>query len=346
MEPVDALQILAVEDDHDLAGLLKMLLNNKLAADVTIAEDCASARNILSASNFDLITLDYQLPDGNGLQLLEEITSQKDHPPVVMVTGKGDEKTAVDAFLAGAAGYVMKDTRLSIMLPAVIEKALDLKYASELLRVSEVRYRRLFEAAKDGILILDAETGQITDVNPFITNLLGYTSEEVLGKHLWEVGPFKDIPLSKELFSELQLKECIRYERLPLETKGGLRIDVEFVSNVYSADHTKVIQCNIRDIRVRKTAEEESQRVNAALEGFASTVSHDLRGPLANIGLASTTLMDLLAAPQTDKTRSEEIQVAEMLQKSSERSMNLVEKLLGLAEAGLNRPGFPGGSIF
>ena len=266
MEPVNALQILVVEDDHDFAALLRLLLGNKLAAEVTIAEDCASARNILSSSSFDLITLDYQLPGGNGLQLLEEITSQKDHPPVVMVTGKGDEGTAVNAFGAGAAGYVMKDTRLSVMLPAVIEKALAVKYATESLQGSELRYRRLFEASKDGILILDAETGRITDVNPFLFDLLGYTRDEVLGKCLWEIGTFKDMPLSRELFSELQLKEYIRYERLPLETKEGERIDVEFVSNVYSADRKKVIQCNIRDITVRKTVEEALEKITSIVD--------------------------------------------------------------------------------
>jgi len=130
------------------------------------------------------------------------------------------------------------------------------KHSAEALRASELRYRRLFETAKDGILILDAHTGQITDVNPFLVNLLGYSYDEFIGTPLWEIGPFKDIKECKLAFIELQEKEYIRYESLPLETKDGRSIAVEFVSNVYGlSGGTRVIQCNIRDITKRKEAE-------------------------------------------------------------------------------------------
>jgi PAS domain S-box-containing protein len=130
-----------------------------------------------------------------------------------------------------------------------------------LLRASELRYRRLFETAKDGILILDAKTGEITDVNPFLLDLLDYTYDEFIGARLWEIGPFKDIKECKLAFVELQEKEYIRYESLPLETKDGQSVAVEFVSNVYGlSGGTKVIQCNIRDITKRKQAEEALHR--------------------------------------------------------------------------------------
>lgn len=125
----------------------------------------------------------------------------------------------------------------------------------ETLQASETRYRRLFEAAQDGILILDADTGQITDVNPFLTDLLGYAHAELVGKTLWEIGPFKNVQASQVAFAELQSKAYIRYEDLPLETHDGQRIDVEFVSNIYLVDDQRVIQCNIRDITARKQGE-------------------------------------------------------------------------------------------
>ncbi|CAK8723995.1 hypothetical protein GCAAIG_13945 [Candidatus Electronema halotolerans] len=112
---------------------------------------------------------------------------------------------------------------------------------------SEIRYRRLFEAARDGILILDAKTGKIADVNPFLIEMLGYSREDFLGKNLWEIGAFKDIDASKSAFSELKQKRYVRYNDLPLETKDGRLIAVEFVSNVYLAGQDEVIQCNIRD---------------------------------------------------------------------------------------------------
>ena len=120
---------------------------------------------------------------------------------------------------------------------------------------SELRYRRLFEAAQDGILILDAETGAITDVNPFLVNMLGYSRDEFIKKKLWEVGAFRDVEASKEAFEALQRNEYIRYEDLPLKGKDGRLIQVEFVSNVYLVENEKVIQCNIRDITERKQAE-------------------------------------------------------------------------------------------
>lgn len=125
---------------------------------------------------------------------------------------------------------------------------------------SETRYRRLFESAQDGILILDADIGEIFDVNPFLTKLLGYSPEELIGKKLWEIGLFKDIAASRKAFEELQMKEYIRYECLPLEKKEGGPVEVEFVSNVYWVDHKKIIQCNIRDITKRKETEEDLKK--------------------------------------------------------------------------------------
>jgi PAS domain S-box-containing protein len=120
---------------------------------------------------------------------------------------------------------------------------------------SELRYRRLFESAKDGILILDAITGKIIDANPFLINLLGFTKEEFIEKEIWQIGLFRDIAANKEKFQELKQQEYVRYENLPLETADGRKINVEFVSNVYLENHKKIIQCNIRDITERKKKE-------------------------------------------------------------------------------------------
>ncbi|NDU79770.1 MAG: EAL domain-containing protein [Ferrovum sp.] len=132
--------------------------------------------------------------------------------------------------------------------------------ALESLRASESSYRRLFETAQDGILLLNANTAQVEDVNPYLINLLGYTHAEFLGKKLWELGPFSDIAESREMFEEVQTKGYVRYEDLPLKTKTGVHIAVEFVSNTYDCDGTQIIQCNIRNITQRKAAEMEIQR--------------------------------------------------------------------------------------
>lgn len=134
---------------------------------------------------------------------------------------------------------------------------IELKEANESLQLNrETHYRHLFESAKDGILMLDAETGKITDVNPFLIELLGYSKEEFLEKAIWEIGFLKDIVANKEKFAELQKKRVIRYDDLPLESSKGKMIYVEFISNKYTVDNHKVIQCFIRDITEKKLAEE------------------------------------------------------------------------------------------
>ncbi|CAK0781347.1 hypothetical protein CCP4SC76_7840006 [Gammaproteobacteria bacterium] len=143
-----------------------------------------------------------------------------------------------------------------------------LKRANEQLQTSELRYRRLFEAAKDGILILDAETGRVEDANPFLIELLDYPREEVIGKHLWELGGLRHVAANRENFRLLQLHEYLRYEDLPLETSTGKNLSVEFISNVYQVDHARVIQCNIRDITARKLAED---KLRLAASVFASS---------------------------------------------------------------------------
>lgn len=148
------------------------------------------------------------------------------------------------------------------------------------LTFSELRYRRLFETAQDGILILDADTGQIVDVNPFLKELLGYSKKEFLGKKLWQIGIFKDIVKSKTSFRQLQMQGYIRYKDLPLQTKSGRSIDVEFISNVYMVEQQKVIQCNIRDITDRRKAEKLAQSKTEELERLSKEQQETKRAML------------------------------------------------------------------
>jgi diguanylate cyclase (GGDEF)-like protein/PAS domain S-box-containing protein len=143
---------------------------------------------------------------------------------------------------------------------------------------SEIKYRRLFETALDGILILDGESGKITDVNPFLLKMLGYSRDELMGKKLWEIGAFTDIERSKQAFKQLKRNSHIRYENLPLVTKNGHPFAVEFISNVYLADGKRVIQCNIRDITEREQLKQKLQEMatHDPLTGLPNrTLLHD-----------------------------------------------------------------------
>ena len=176
----------------------------------------------------------------------------------VLVRSGGMITLAVVALIGAVIGWLgdLRERQLKRELAARqrVEKAL---------QDSELRFRRLFETAHDGILLLDADTGQITELNPFLIDMLGYSRDEFLGKKLWEIGAVKDSETSQIAFRELQEKGYIRYENLPLQTQDGRRIHVEFVSNVYQVDDTRVIQCNIRDITRRK---ERSEALTASLK--------------------------------------------------------------------------------
>jgi two-component system, cell cycle sensor histidine kinase and response regulator CckA len=202
------------------------------------------------------------------------------------------------------------------------------RHTKAALRDSENRYQRLFETAKDGILILDFGTGQITDVNPFLIEMLGYTHCEFVGRKLWEIGLFKDTVASQSAFSDLRAKGVIRYEDLPLETKDGRQIAVEFVSNVYTVDGTLVVQCNIRDITQRKHTEEalqEQLRQTHKLEAvgrLAGGVAHDFNNLLAVIlGSSELLLADL---PACDPRRK----YIEDITDASKRAAILTRQLL------------------
>ncbi|HEX5273169.1 MAG TPA: PAS domain S-box protein, partial [Gemmataceae bacterium] len=201
----------------------------------------------------------YQLGDGQWdipqlRELLEEVLPRDSHFDDFEVEhdfpGLGRR-----TMLLNGRRLVVDGGREGLILLA-LEDVTERRQAAHALEVSETRYRRLFETAQDGILILDALTRRILDANPFLAEMLGYSLAELIGKELWEIGLFRDIEANKVAFRQLQAEGYIRYDDLPLLTKDGRHIDVEFVSNVYPVDGRQVIQCNIRDVTARKRAEE------------------------------------------------------------------------------------------
>jgi two-component system cell cycle sensor histidine kinase/response regulator CckA len=209
--------------------------------------------------------------------------------------------------------------------------------SEEALRDSEARYRRLFEAARDGILILDAKTGSITDVNPFLLELLEYSRAELLGKPLWDIGLFKDVEASKAAFRELQAKQYIRYEDLPLKTRAGRCINVEFVSNVYGVNSRKVIQCNIRDITQRKDAEQLEQRRRQgqkmeAVGQLAGGLAHDFNNLLGVI-LGYCEILE----EQSDLTQPNRKMIVE-IHTAGASAKNLTQRLLAFSRRQVLQP--------
>lgn len=187
------------------------------------------------------------------------------------------------------ARRVQQDSEPSHLILLAIEDITERKQAEATLIASELSYRRLFETARDGILILNGD-GQIVDSNPFMTEILGYTRGELLGKELWQIGLFDDIQASRDAFGTLMGEGYVRYDHLPLKTKDGRAAEVEFISNAYRIDGRRVFQCNIRDITERREMErqivqqtDELKVADRRKDEFLTMLSHELRNPLAPI---------------------------------------------------------------
>jgi PAS domain S-box-containing protein len=271
---IEKLTVLVVEDNPADVDLMRELLPKagSVIFHIESVSRLSEALARLEAGGIDLALIDLGLPDSQGLGTFRKLRQAAPDLAMIVLTGNDDQETAVAAVREGAQDYLVKSEVGGNMLVRAARYAIERKRAEHDLLASETRYRRLFESAKDGILILDAGTGQIVDVNPFLVDLLGFTHEYFLGRKLWEIGLFKDIAASEAAFIEMQEKGYEGYEDLPLETRDGRRVDVEFISNVYLVDSTKVVQCNIRDVSERKRAEEERTRLAMAVEQAAEAI--------------------------------------------------------------------------
>jgi PAS domain S-box-containing protein len=202
---------------------------------------------------------------------------------------------------------------------------------------SEVRYRRLFESAQDGIAILDPKTGTITEVNPYLIKLLDYPKTYFVGKALWEIGLFNDIEASRKAFKELQVNKYVRYDDLPLKSRDGRAISVEFVSNVYGVKGNQVIQCNIRDISARKSNEEVGRRLlqaqkMEAIGQLAGGVAHDFNNLLQIILGYSVILRERVDLPEPVRT------MIAAMGEAGTSAKNLTQRLLAFSRQQVLQP--------
>ena len=236
------------------------------------------------------------------------------------------------------ARRVHRQNRTDELILLAIEDITERRSQERALQTSEQSYRRLFETARDGILILDAQEGKILDANPFMSEMLGYTKEELLGRELWEIGLFHDIDASKTAFRELRDHGYIRYEDLPLQSKSGRQAEVEFVSNLYSVDHTAVIQCNVRDITARRQLErakvhaETLADANRRKDEFLAMLSHELRNPLSAIMNAS----QLLGIEPDDQSPIQQ-EASDIIKRQVGQLAHLVDELLEVSRISTGR---------
>lgn len=201
---------------------------------------------------------------------------------------------------------------------------------------SEKSYRRLFETAQDGIVVIDADTERITDINPFLVNMLGYRRKDFIGKSLWRFVPFKDIRANQSAFKDLIRDGYVRYEHLPLQSRDGRSIEVEFISSVYMAEGQRTILCIIRDNSVRKQTEKMHLQSRYDIEQVHKTVAIEkLAGGIAHqFNNALTVIQGVLSLMENDKQTVEKNENLISIKKAAERMIRLTRDLLSYANGG------------
>jgi len=251
------MRILTVDDEEKTATLVSMQLESEFEASVDIAPDCATARELLSSNSYDLITIDYQLPDGDGLSLLEEILGMENAPPVVILTAHGDEKTAVSAFKLGASGYVVKDARMSTMLVEEARSALARAGQAK----AEERYRSVFDNSRNGIAVYetvrDGEDFVFKDFNKAAQAIDRISREDVIGRSVLAVFPgVREFGLF-EVFQRVW-KTGVP-EQHPLSQYADERVSGWRDNYVYRLSSGEVVAV-YADVTEQKQAEEKLQR--------------------------------------------------------------------------------------
>jgi len=223
MEPRNNIRALVIEDDQEMATLLKRIIASKFSIEVEVAFDCTTARRKMDEREYDLITLDYRLPDGAGLDLLDEITGDgKPHPPVIMVTGHGDEDTAARSFRSRASGYVVKDAKLPELLIEAVKKALaeiSLKRVERELLDEKVFIEDALNGLPDLFAVVDMD-GKFFRWNQKVCEITGFTNTEISNMTIPEIFREED---RERLIEGMQLmcEEDFSVDEVVLETKSG-----------------------------------------------------------------------------------------------------------------------------
>ncbi|MBU1670524.1 MAG: PAS domain S-box protein [Actinobacteria bacterium] len=354
MDDVEALRVLVVEDDTDLSRQITKILKRAFDVEVETADTCAGARRLLASRSFDVVTLDYMLPDGRGLELLEEFF-EKDTPPwAIMVTGHGDEETAVRSFRESASGYVVKDAQMGLRLTEAMEKALAeirLSRARRDLESSEARFRSLIENASDIITVLDGDW-TVLFASPSAERLLGYPPSKLEGSRFTDYIHPQDIPALEDMLREASSSDgaTIMGEFRFRHRDGPWRY-LESLGRALGADRSVgALVLNSRDMTRRRLVESELEEYREHLESlveertaelqeraeqladFLTVASHELRHPLSVIKGYAT----LLGACVEKEDLSGVGDIAGPLNTAVNRLTGHVEELMeaGLVEQG------------
>lgn len=288
-----SIQLLLVEDESDHARLVARHLKRAGDYDLMVVATATEALSALQEKSFDVVLLDYFLPDMNGLEFLERCRDLAAAPPIIMVTGQGNERIAVDAMKRGAADYLIKSGDYFSTINHVINRTLEQGRLRQRAAESEANYRRLFHTLADPILLVDLDTLQILKSNRQTQSALGFSVQTRRAFKLTDILRREGKPLSQEdLQKLLSQKSIVEFNCQLLDGNHALReVSLHVSSTSYGG--RRVLLVLVRDVTerhhlIKKLQDSENRYrnlVDNALTGiFQSTL--DGRFLMANAAMA------------------------------------------------------------
>ncbi len=339
----DTLHILLIDDDEvDRQAVRRALRSAGLDLSVTEARDATEGLTLLASRLFDCVLLDFQLPKSDGLSLLRELKKKGIGTPVVMLTGQGDEETAVEIMKSGAADYIAKSTLSAERLSQSVRHAVRLHRAeqqaeaqTQALRRSEEFKNRIIASSPDCIKVLDAD-GSLVWMSESGQRLFEVTDFSTIRGETW-ASFFKDEhgDAARAAFAGASGGRVEKFEGMCATQKGTPKwweVVIGPLSDASGAPPQLIVIS--RDITERRTAEAERQRLHEqtqnairSREDLLSTVSHDLRSPLSTIMLAAAILKHY--TPSDDTTRV--VKQASAIERAAKQMEHLIRDLLDIA---------------
>ncbi len=319
--PDKTIKVLLVDDDEDdyllTNDLLKQLVNWNIQ--LTWCATYQEAVSHLKKANHNLYLFDFLLGEHTGKELLIEANKLNCEEPVILLTGRGDEKTAIETLRLGAADYLIKSELEPRILERSIRYALERTAALKALRHSERRYRQIFEESGDLLFITDTG-GLILDANKTAQELTGYNRDQIKLKPISSLLDYKNL-------DALWAKVCNGVDIQNLEVKllsarNGKRFCI-LSASLESHFESTYIQVSLHDITLRKQTERERLFLEkmSVTERLIRMLAHEVRNPLTNVNLSAEQL-------ESELENDDQKFYVEIIKRNCNRINDLITQLL------------------